>query len=89
MSENQEEESSDSPSGSTDSVRLYLRKMGVISLLTREGEVNIARSIEHGEREIVRAILLSPIGTCEIIDLGKRLEKGRIKVKVYFPRLGR
>ena len=67
-----------------DPVRLYLRKMGSVSLLTREGEVAIARRIEHGEREIVRAILMSPIGTKEIIDLGKRLDEGRIKVKAIF-----
>lgn len=64
-----------------DPVRLYLRKMGSVSLLTREGEVEIARRIEKGEREIVRAILLSPLGTYEIIQLGKRLDEGRIKVK--------
>jgi len=67
-----------------DPVRLYLRKMGSVSLLTREGEVEIARRIEKGEREIVRAILLSPIGTHEIIQLGERLDQGRIKVKAIF-----
>jgi RNA polymerase primary sigma factor len=69
---------------SNDPVRLYLRKMGSVSLLTREGEVEIARRIEKGEREIVRAILLSPIGTMEIINLGRRLDEGRIKVKSIF-----
>ena len=67
-----------------DPVRLYLRKMGSVSLLTREGEVEIARRIEKGEREIVKAILLSPIGTQEIIQLGVRLDQGRIKVKAIF-----
>ena len=67
-----------------DPVRLYLRKMGSVSLLTREGEVEIARRIEKGEREIVKAILLSPIGTCEIIQLGDRLAQGRIKIKAIF-----
>ena len=67
-----------------DPVRLYLRKMGSVSLLTREGEVEIARRIEDGEREIVRAILLSPLGTYEIISLGRRLDEGRIKVKAIF-----
>lgn len=68
----------------SDPVRLYLRKMGSVSLLTREGEVEIARRIEKGEREIVRAILLSPVGTHEIIQLGERLDAGRIKVKAIF-----
>ena len=67
-----------------DPVRLYLRKMGSVSLLTREGEVEIARRIEKGEREIVRAMLMSPLGTWEIINLGKRLDQGRIKVKSIF-----
>ena len=86
----QEEEDEDDEKGEdedmrgNDPVRLYLRKMGSVSLLTREGEVEIARRIEKGEREIVRAILLSPIGTTEIIQLGERLDQGRIKVKAIF-----
>jgi RNA polymerase primary sigma factor len=68
----------------SDPVRMYLRKMGSVSLLTREGEVEIARKIEKGEREIVRAILMSPIGTFEIVNLGRRLDEGRIKVKSIF-----
>ena len=58
--------------------------MGSVSLLTREGEVEIARRIEKGEREIVRSMLMSPLGTFEIINLGKRLDQGRIKVKAIF-----
>ncbi len=79
-----EEKSEDEDMKGNDPVRLYLRKMGSVSLLTREGEVEIARRIEKGEREIVRAILLSPIGTKEIIQLGERLDQGRIKVKAIF-----
>ena len=79
-----EEKSEDEDMKGNDPVRLYLRKMGSVSLLTREGEVEIARRIEKGEREIVRAILLSPIGTTEIIQLGVRLDQGRIKVKAIF-----
>lgn len=82
--EEEEEEEVAEESRSNDPVRLYLRKMGSVSLLTREGEVEIARRIEAGEREIVRAILMSPIGTNEIIQLGKRLDEGRIKVKAIF-----
>ncbi len=78
-----DEEDSGDPR-SNDPVRLYLRKMGSVALLTREGEVEIAQRIERGEREIVRAVLMSPIGTQEIIDLGKRLDEGRIKVKAIF-----
>ena len=87
--ENEEEEDEDEVPEeedikSNDPVRLYLRKMGSVSLLTREGEVEIARRIEKGEREIVRAILMSPLGTFEIIQLGRRLDEGRIKVKSIF-----
>jgi RNA polymerase primary sigma factor len=81
--EEEVEEEADDIRGN-DPVRLYLRKMGSVSLLTREGEVEIARRIEMGEREIVRAILLSPVGTLEIIQLGQRLDAGRIKIKSIF-----
>lgn len=82
--EEEEESEGEGDAKSNDPVRLYLRKMGSVSLLTREGEVEIARRIEAGEREIVRAITMSPIGTNEIIQLGKRLDEGRIKVKAIF-----
>ncbi len=82
--EEEEEKETEGDAKSNDPVRLYLRKMGSVSLLTREGEVEIARRIEAGEREIVRAITMSPIGTNEIIQLGKRLDEGRIKVKAIF-----
>ena len=82
--EDEEEAKEASDVKGTDPVRLYLRKMGSVSLLTREGEVEIARRIEKGEREIVRSMLMSPLGTFEIINLGKRLDQGRIKVKAIF-----
>ncbi len=83
-SEDEEEKEVVEDTKSNDPVRLYLRKMGSVSLLTREGEVEIARRIEDGEREIVKAILMSPIGTTEIIQLGERLDQGRLKVKAIF-----
>jgi RNA polymerase primary sigma factor len=64
-----------------DPVKLYLKKMGSVSLLTREGEVEIAKRIEEGEVEILRALLASKLGTLAIVDLGERLESGRTKVK--------
>lgn len=79
-----EDKAEEADTKGNDPVRLYLRKMGSVSLLTREGEVEIATRIENGEREIVRAILMSPIGTNEIIQLGKRLDEGRLKVKAIF-----
>lgn len=64
-----------------DPVKLYLKKMGSVSLLTREGEVEIAKRIEAGEIEILRALLASKLGTFAIVELGERLESGRTKVK--------
>ena len=64
-----------------DPVKLYLKKMGSVSLLTREGEVEIAKRIEEGEVDILRALLASKLGTLAIVDLGERLETQRTKVK--------
>ncbi|MBL7716155.1 MAG: RNA polymerase sigma factor RpoD [Bdellovibrionales bacterium] len=64
-----------------DPVKLYLKKMGSVSLLTREGEVEIAKRIEEGEIEILRALLASKLGTIAIVDLGERMETGKTKVK--------
>ena len=60
---------------------MYLRKMGSVSLLTREGEVEIAKRIEQGEHMILGAILNSPVAVREIIDLGDKLRKHKIRVK--------
>jgi RNA polymerase primary sigma factor len=80
--EKPEEESDGSYySKSNDPVRMYLRKMGSVSLLTREGEVEIAKRIETGEHAILGAILNSPVAVREIIDLGDKLRKHKIRVK--------
>jgi RNA polymerase primary sigma factor len=55
--------------------------MGSVSLLTREGEVEIAKRIETGEHAILGAILNSPVAVREIIDLGDKLRKHKIRVK--------
>jgi RNA polymerase primary sigma factor len=68
-------------SKSNDPVRMYLRKMGSVSLLTREGEVEIAKRIEQGEHTVLSAILNSPVAVREIIDLGDKLRKHKIRVK--------
>jgi RNA polymerase primary sigma factor len=75
------EEDSSYYSKSNDPVRMYLRKMGSVSLLTREGEVEIAKRIETGEHMILGAILNSPVAVREIIDLGDKLRKHKIRVK--------
>ncbi len=66
---------------SNDPVRMYLRKMGSVALLTREGEVEIAKRIEEGENEILSAILSSPVAVREIIDIGERLRTHKVRVK--------
>jgi RNA polymerase primary sigma factor len=68
-------------SKSNDPVRMYLRKMGSVSLLTREGEVEIAKRIEQGEHTVLAAILNSPVAVREIMDLGDKLRKHKIRVK--------
>ena len=59
----------------SDPVRMYLREMGSVSLLTREGEVEIAKRIEEGERDMASVILNTPITVKEVIALGERLRK--------------
>lgn len=64
----------DAASRVTDPVKMYLREMGQVSLLTRDGEVEIAKRIEAGEREVFNAIMESSIGIKEIMSLKRELE---------------
>src|SRR4051794_37959341 len=57
-----------------DPVRLYLREMGVVPLLTREGEVTIAKRIERGQLKTQKAIARSPIAVEELLKIGDELE---------------
>src|SRR5437868_5055524 len=57
-----------------DPVRLYLREMGVVPLLTREGEVTIAKRIERGQLKTQKAITRSPIAVEELLKIGDELE---------------
>jgi RNA polymerase primary sigma factor len=66
---------------SNDPVRMYLRKMGSVSLLTREGEVEIAKRIEDGEAKIFQVILNSRVGVAEILEIGENLRKGKLRIK--------
>ena len=59
----------------SDPVRMYLREMGSVSLLTREGEVEIAKRIEDGERDVASVILNTPITIKEVLHLGEKLAK--------------
>src|SRR4029079_11136734 len=60
-----------------DPVRLYLREMGVVPLLTREGEVAIAKRIERGQLKTHKAIARSPIAVREVLKIGDDLANGR------------
>ena len=71
----------DTPSRVSDPVKLYLREMGAISLLTREGEVEIAKRIEKSEKEVLRKLLDCSIGIEHVIELGDQLRAGKVKLR--------
>ena len=81
-SEEDEEEveldlSTGAPDTSSDPVRLYLHEMSISPLLTREGEVEIARRIEHGQRRVLKALSRSPIAIRQILTIGDDLKSER------------
>lgn len=65
----------------TDPVRMYLREMGSVSLLTREGEVEIAKRIENGKREVLSIVLTCPMAVKEILHLGNAIKAGKIDIR--------
>ncbi|HVG33991.1 MAG TPA: RNA polymerase sigma factor RpoD [Pyrinomonadaceae bacterium] len=64
-----------------DPVRLYLREMGVVPLLTREGEVSIAKRIERGQLKTRKSIARSPIAVEELLRMGDALENGTANIR--------
>jgi len=64
----------------TDPVRMYMREMGTVDLLTRQDEINLARRIEDGIRQSISAIATCPLVVEEVIQLGDRLEEGKLKL---------
>jgi RNA polymerase primary sigma factor len=70
---------------SNDPVRVYLREMGAVSLLTREGEVEIAKRIESGENAALAEILKSPVAVEKLLGMGDDIRKGKREVKDLFP----
>jgi RNA polymerase primary sigma factor len=64
-----------------DPVRLYLREMGIVPLLTREGEVAIAKRIERGQIKTRKAIARSPLAVEELLLIGDELESGIINIR--------
>ena len=64
----------------TDPVRMYMREMGAVALLTREGEIEIAKRIEGGLKDMIQAISACPTTIAEIVALAKKIEADELKV---------
>lgn len=75
------EDAADFSSRSTDPVRMYLREMGAVPLLDRDGEVTIAKKIEQGEQDVLYALVEVPVAVEELINVGEDLKLNRIKLK--------
>jgi RNA polymerase primary sigma factor len=69
------------PESVNDPVRMYLREMGTVPLLTREGEVEIAKRIERGQLRVLKALSRSPIVIHELLAMGDDLKKGVRSIK--------
>ncbi len=64
-----------------DPIRIYLREMGVVPLLTREGEVDIAKRIERGQLRVLKALSRSPIVIRQVLAIGEDLKRGVRSIK--------
>ncbi len=64
----------------TDPVRMYMREMGTVDLLTREGEIEIAKRIEDGLKHMVQAIAACPTTIAQLLDMVDKVEKDEISV---------
>src|SRR6476620_7741086 len=64
----------------TDPVRMYMREMGSVELLTREGEIEIAKRIEDGLKHMIQAISACPTTIAEILHLAEKIEKDEMRV---------
>ncbi|MFV9691899.1 MAG: RNA polymerase sigma factor RpoD [Desulfobacteria bacterium] len=73
--------SPEAPAKVTDPVKMYFREMGLVSLLSREGEVEIAKRIEASEREVLKALTESTIGVKSISDFGDGLRNGSLRLR--------
>ncbi|MBF0573872.1 MAG: RNA polymerase sigma factor RpoD [Desulfamplus sp.] len=67
----------------TDPVKMYLREMGMVTLLSREGEIEIAKKIEVGEHEILKSMLASPLAVNALLLRGDRIESKRMPLKQF------
>ncbi|MEM9454928.1 MAG: RNA polymerase sigma factor RpoD [Myxococcota bacterium] len=76
-----ERDDEDEQSRTNDPVRMYLRKMGSVSLLTREGEVEIAKRIEDGEKRTFEHALRSPVAVPYVLEMNDQVKRGQLRVK--------
>ncbi|MCU0259039.1 MAG: hypothetical protein MUF56_08450, partial [Solirubrobacteraceae bacterium] len=64
----------------TDPVRMYMREMGSVELLTREGEIEIAKRIEEGLKQMIHAISALPTTIGEILDLSEKVKREEMRI---------
>src|SRR3989339_1257689 len=64
-----------------DPVKMYLREMGMVSLLSREGEIELAKIIEEGARESLEAVFSVDVSVKDVINIGRQLKSGEIRVR--------
>ena len=81
--EGEEEVAAESLEKTNDPVRMYLREMGTVPLLTREGEVEIAKRIEKGQKTVQKALSRSPVVVAEIQRHAQELKEGTLNVKNF------
>jgi len=65
----------------TDPVKMYLREMGLVTLLSREGEVEIAKKIEAGEQDVLKSLIETTMGVDYILKLGEHIRAGELRPK--------
>ncbi|MFV8751453.1 RNA polymerase sigma factor RpoD [Nannocystaceae bacterium ST9] len=80
-SREREGEAGEGATRTNDPVRMYLRKMGSVSLLTREGEVEIAKRIEQGEIRVLDIILRSPVAVPFVQDIFDKIKRNQLRIK--------
>jgi RNA polymerase primary sigma factor len=73
----------DASDKTTDPVRMYLREMGTVPLLNREGEIELARRIERGQRAVLKSLSRSPLVVRELIQLSPEVDAGRMYVRDF------
>jgi RNA polymerase primary sigma factor len=81
ISETEEVDSLSTYGTVTDPVKMYLREMGMVTLLSREGEIVIAKKIEAGEQEVLRAMFETTLGVDSIINMGDQIAAGTLRPK--------